>query len=170
MLRLVVMTGLPCSGKSTIAYGLAAATKWPVFSVDPIESAMRNEGVDEDAAGWAAYAVAERLAEEQRGVGLSAIVDGCNVDQELRDGWRALTARTGARLDVIECRTEEALHRARVAGRIRGLAHFAEVTWERVEDVRAQYRPWEIERLRLDTGSDAPDALIARAVDYVSRL
>jgi predicted kinase len=169
MLRLVVMTGLPCSGKSTVAYGLAARMGWPVFSVDPIDSAMRGQGIDPEAAGAAAYSVAARLAAEQLGVGLSVIVDGCNADQELHDLWPALAKRTGARLDLIECVTDEELHRARIDGRVRGLAHYPEVTWDLVEEMQGYFAPWRIARLRLDTGAATPDELVARAVAYVTR-
>jgi predicted kinase len=169
MLRLVVMTGLPCSGKSTVAYGLAARLGWPVFSVDPIDSAMRGEGIDAEAAGAAAYGVAARLASEQLGVGLSVIVDGCNADRALHDMWLELAGRTGARLDVIECATAEPLHRARVTGRVRGLAHYPEVTWDFVEEMRGYFAPWETHRLRLDTGAATPAELVARAAAYVTR-
>ncbi|MGH6956465.1 MAG: hypothetical protein ACREEW_07360 [Caulobacteraceae bacterium] len=52
-LWLAAMTALPCAGKSAIAYGVAEAMGWPVFSVDPIDAAMRGEGVDADTAGSA---------------------------------------------------------------------------------------------------------------------
>jgi predicted kinase len=147
--NLVVMTGLPCSGKSTVAYGLAARMRWPVFSVDPIDSAMRVDGIDPEAAGSAAYGVAARLASEQLGVGLSVIVDGCNADKELQDMWLELSGRTGARLDVIECVTAEALHRARVAGRVRGLERCPEVSWDFVEEMRGPPRRADRPRRRL---------------------
>ena len=169
MLRLVVMSGLPCSGKSTVAYGLAARMRWPVFSVDPIDSAMRGEGIDTEAAGMAAYSVAARLAADQLGLGLSVIVDGCNADKELHELWLELAGQTGARLDVIECVTDEALHRTRVAGRVRGLAHYPEVTWDFVEEMRGYFTPWATGRLRLDTGAAAPAELVARAAAYVTR-
>ena len=169
MLRLVAMTGLPCSGKSTVAYGLAARMHWPVFSVDPIDSALRGEGIDAGAAGMAAYIVAARLAADQLGLGLSAIVDGCNADPELHELWRELAGHTGARLEVIECVTAEPLHRSRVAGRVRALAHYPEVTWDFVEEMSGYFTPWDGEKLRLDTGAATADELVARAAAYVMR-
>ncbi|MGO8948518.1 MAG: AAA family ATPase [Ktedonobacterales bacterium] len=56
------MSGLPGSGKSTIAERLAERLKLPLFSVDPIESAIIRAGIPRSfATGLAAYLVAERL-------------------------------------------------------------------------------------------------------------
>ncbi|MEK7152947.1 MAG: zeta toxin family protein, partial [Patescibacteria group bacterium] len=38
--KLIVMSGLPGSGKSTLSERVAAHLKLPIFSVDPIESAI----------------------------------------------------------------------------------------------------------------------------------
>jgi predicted kinase len=170
MAQLVVMTGLPCSGKSTVAYGIAGALQWPVFSVDPIDSAMRGDGVDPDTAGSAAYSVAAALAAEQLGLGISVVIDAVNAHPEAREMWRDLAARTGAHLLLIECAChDEMLHRARVSARVRRLAHYPELTWDYVEETRATYAPWEMEKLQLETSDETPAKLVARALVYIHR-
>lgn len=42
---LVVVSGLPGTGKSTIADAVGRALSMPVFSVDPIEAAIWRSGV-----------------------------------------------------------------------------------------------------------------------------
>lgn len=65
-MRLVVFSGLPGSGKSTLAEAVAARLKLPLFSVDPIESAIIKSGIKKSfKTGYAAYLVAETLAVEQ---------------------------------------------------------------------------------------------------------
>jgi shikimate kinase len=45
--RLIVLAGLPGSGKSMLAEGLSRALSMPVFSIDPIDVAKRTgEGSD----------------------------------------------------------------------------------------------------------------------------
>ncbi|HJW42592.1 MAG TPA: ATP-binding protein [Rhizomicrobium sp.] len=161
------MTGLPCSGKSTIAYGIAAALHWPVFSVDPVDSAMRRDGVDPDTAGQAAYSVCRSLAAEQLKIGLSVVIDAVNAHQDAREIWLELARQLATRLTLVECVCpDEELHRARVLSRIRNLPHYPELTWAIVEETKARYTPWEIDKLRLST-DEASASLIDRALDYI---
>ncbi|NUS77369.1 MAG: AAA family ATPase, partial [Streptomyces sp.] len=61
---LVVMAGLPGTGKSSVAEALGRALAAPVVSVDPIEAAMWRAGVGRDQpTGLAAYVVAEAVAD-----------------------------------------------------------------------------------------------------------
>jgi len=50
-LKLIVMAGLPGSGKSTVAEGLSRHFALPLISVDPIEAAMwRGAGLRQNIA------------------------------------------------------------------------------------------------------------------------
>jgi hypothetical protein len=42
---LIVLSGLPGTGKSTVADGIARALRLPVLSVDPLESAILRAGI-----------------------------------------------------------------------------------------------------------------------------
>ncbi|MGH6956466.1 MAG: AAA family ATPase [Caulobacteraceae bacterium] len=108
------------------------------------------------------------MAAEQLGLGLSVVIDACNAHDDARAMWADMAARFGARLAVIECAcADEAVHKARVAARVRAIAHFPEVTWDEVEAARARYRPWPGPRLRLDTSAEAPEKLVAQALRFV---
>jgi predicted kinase len=62
---LILLSGLPGTGKSTIADGIARARRLPVFSVDSIESAIIEAGVAASfETGLAAYLVARTLADQ----------------------------------------------------------------------------------------------------------
>ena len=79
----IVMSGLPGSGKSSIAERLAEQLKLPVLSVDPIESAIIRAGIPRSfETGLAAYLVAEALASEQLKLGNSVIIDAVNAEEE----------------------------------------------------------------------------------------
>ena len=90
--KLIVMSGLPASGKSTVADGLARHVSMPVFSVDPIEAAMWRGGVPKDQTGIAAYEVAVALAGEQLRLGHSVIADAVNPVDAPRAAWLELAA------------------------------------------------------------------------------
>ena len=49
--QLIVVAGLPGSGKSTVAEALSGALSLPVFSIDPIEAAMWRGGLARELAG-----------------------------------------------------------------------------------------------------------------------
>src|SRR5215472_7999587 len=113
--RLIVMSGLPGSGKSTIAERLAQRLRIPVFSVDPIESAMLKAGIAQSfETGLAAYLVAEVLASEQLNLGISVIIDAVNAEEEGKGIWRGLANRYGLMPTIIEVIVgDEGLHRRR---------------------------------------------------------
>jgi predicted kinase len=139
---LIVLSGLPGTGKSTLAEQLAKQTRLPIFSVDPIESAMLAAGIEQSfESGLAAYLVAESLAEARLRLGHGAIVDAVNSVRYSKTMWRRLAVRYGARLRIIECVcSDDDVHRRRLAKRRRGLStKFREPTWA---DVVARKREW----------------------------
>lgn len=165
---LIVLSGLPGTGKSAIADGLARARRVPVFSVDPIESEIVRAGIPASfETGLAAYLVAERLADRNLAAGLDVVVDAVNSVEQARDMWRELAAKHGAELRIIECVvSDEDLHRARLASRRRDLA-IDEPSWNDVERRRAEWTPWPEPHLTLDA-ADPTDANLAKALDYVA--
>jgi predicted kinase len=167
--KLVVMSGLPGSGKSTVAEGLSRHFSMPVFSVDPIEAAMWRGGLLRDQTGIAAYEVAIALAGEQLRRGHSVIVDAVNPVEAPRAAWRELAARHRAQLKIIECVcADETTHRRRIEARRRNIAGMPEPGWGRVLERRAEYEPWRDARLALDTSAQSPDLLLAEAIRYVT--
>lgn len=161
--KLIVMSGLPGSGKSTLAGRIAERLKIPIFSVDPIESAMVRAGIAKSfETGYAAYLVAEKLAEEQIKLGNSVVIDAVNAEDEAKQMWVDCARRLGISLVVLECiLKDEPLHRMRLAARIRGLQGFDEITWEAVQERRKAYTPWGRPVLTLDMGEDIEKNLSA---------
>jgi hypothetical protein len=112
--------------------------------------------------GWAGYELLTALAESQLRIGQSAILDGVLAKEALRRSWRELAARYGAAFHAIECWcSDEAVHRARLEGRQRGIPGWYELDWAEVERVRGYYEPWQTERLRLDCAAPVNDNIAA---------
>jgi predicted kinase len=165
---LIVLSGLPGSGKSTVAEGLSRTLSIPVFSVDPIEAAMWRGGLSKDQTGIAAYDIAIALADEHLRLGHSVIVDAVNPIEAPRAAWRSLAAKYRAEMKIIECVCgDEAVHRQRVEARVRNIAGMPEVTWDRVQRRRAEYEAWTDPRLTLDTSAKSADQLLAEALKYL---
>jgi len=166
---LIVLSGLPGTGKSEIADGIARARKSPVLSVDPIESAIVRAGIPRTfETGLAAYLIALTLADKNLAAGLESVIDAVNSVEQAKDSWRELATKHAVELRIIECVvSNEEVHRTRLTSRERGLA-FVEPTWDDVERRRAEWTKWPEPHLTLDA-LDPTDANLAKALDYVAR-
>src|SRR5687767_9878235 len=101
---LVVLSGLPATGKSELGLRVARALSIAAVPVDPIESAMVESGLERSfLTGLAAYRIAEAIADSQLAIGQAVLIDAANLDEPAKDIWRALAARRGVPLRVIEC-------------------------------------------------------------------
>ena len=168
MIALVVVSGLPGTGKSTVAEHIARAIGAAHLSKDIFEAALWRSGITrESGAGWAAYEQLGAVAEAQLRVGLPVVLDSVTPNESIRSAWRDIAARTGARFLAIECVcSDESVHRSRLDGRRRNISGWPEVTWEQVVEVRSRYEPWTADRLVLDAAAPMNDNL-ASAEAYV---
>lgn len=165
---LIVVSGLPASGKSALADVLGEELRASVLSVDPIEASLWRCGIEPSfETGVAAYEVAAVIAEHQLRLGLTAIVDAVSSLEVARGMWRAAANRAGADRRVIEvvC-TDEDLHRQRLAGRRRDIEGFPEPSWDDVLRRRDEWEPWTEPRLLVDAVRDL-DSNVASALEYL---
>lgn len=165
------MAGLPGSGKSAVAGGMARALGCALLSVDPIEAAIWRAGVGRDQpTGLAAYVVAEDLAREQLLLGCDVIVDAVNDVEPAREQWRALAAELSLPLAFVEvfC-SDEGEHRRRLAGRQRGIVGFPEPTWESVVERRRGFSGWDDERARVNSMQPLRES-VAAALAHVQEV
>ncbi|WAC67371.1 AAA family ATPase [Agrococcus sp. SL85] len=160
---LIVMAGLPGSGKSTIAAALARRIGCAVVAADPIEAAMLRAGIAPDQpTGLAAYVAAEMVAREQLRLGHDVIVDAVNDAPEARQQWRDLAAAEGVDLRFVEVLApDRGAHRERLEGRARDLPGIPEPTWASVQARREGCATWDEDRIRLVADRDPAHAAAA---------
>ena len=164
---LVVLSGLPGTGKSAVAAGLA--TRWGAVhvSIDPIEDALLGSGLPP---GWqtglAAYEAARAVAEQNLALRLTVVVDAVNDSEPARGTWRAAAAATCSDLVFVVLALEDVVeHRRRLETRVRGLENVPEPSWDDVTARAATYAPWvEGECLRVDAGRPVEE-LVEELVD-----
>lgn len=164
---LIVLAGLPGTGKSTIAALLATELAATHASVDDAEAAMLAAGVAADQpTGLAAYVVVEQLARRQLLAGRHVVVDAVNDAPAARQQWRDLAASTDVELRWVEVRlADEGEHRHRLEARKRALpGDFPEPTWPSILERRAAFDAWQESRIVLDAAEDP-----ARSVAIVLR-
>lgn len=146
---LIVLGGLPGTGKTTIARELAARSPCAYLRIDTIEQALIRSGALEEA-GPAGYAVACELARSNLALGMSVIADCVNPLPVTRAAWRAVAASTSSGLLELEivC-SDPAEHRRRVESRKADIPGLVPPTWEAV--VRHEYEAWTTSRLVIDS-------------------
>ena len=168
---LILFSGLPGTGKSAVADELARALPAPVFSVDPIESAILGAGIEQSyATGLAAYGVAQNLVDTHLALGHTVVADAVNAVEDARAAWRDIAETRGVRLRVIQCVcSDEQLHRERLEARRRNLPpQFREPTWGDVQRRREEFAPWPDEQLVIDSVRPLPDN-VTRILRYIGR-
>jgi predicted kinase len=166
---LVVLAGLPGTGKSTLSEALAARLRAPAFSVDWQLGALTPFGlVRPDNAIPLADHVLTAAAARQLQLGLSVVLDTSGHLRAARHRWQQVAERLGGRFVGVECVcSDEAVHRARVTGRSRGIPGWpGTVSWEHVGRMRAKWEPWDEQHLTVDTTAPLDECveLILRAV------
>ena len=154
-MKLILFTGLPGTGKSTIAEAVGRKLGIPVFAKDWLEGTLLRSNVVAgdamDRLGSAGYNLLTTLAERQLMLGQSAILDSVASTRSIRRTWMGLKQKYNAEWRVIECIcSDSALHLERLNGRQRGIPGWHELEWSEVERVRSYYVPWEGDRLILD--------------------
>ena len=170
--KLIIVSGIPGTGKSTIASAIGLELGIPVYAKDWLEGSLLNSGIGDEIKatgrlGYAGYALLTTLAQRQLALGQSAILDSVATPIRLRSQWRSMANASGASFIVIECIcSDEHLHRNRIQGRQRNIPGWHELRWEDVTTIRDRYPDWDCERLILDAVSPLPRN-VRQAVQYV---
>lgn len=161
---LIVLSGLPATGKTALATAVAGELGAALLSVDPIDSALTEAGVHETGhPGVAAYAVVGAIAEQNLALGLPVVVDAVNAVGEAKTFWIELARRSGAPLLAVEAIvSDDEIHRRRLDGRVRALS-IAEPSWEAVGLRRDEWVAWPFAPLVVDA-VEPLDGNVARVV------
>lgn len=86
--KLVIFSGLPGVGKSSIARELARGINAVYLRIDSIEQALRDSAALIQPMNDAGYRVAYAMAEDNLSLGLTVVADCVNPISITRDAWR----------------------------------------------------------------------------------
>ncbi|HEX7867530.1 MAG TPA: AAA family ATPase [Variovorax sp.] len=149
---LIVLGGLPGTGKTTIARELVAHLGAAYLRIDTIEQALRSAGALAGDVGPAGYVVAYELARSNLSLGQAVVADCVNPLPVTREAWRGVAADASSRIVEVEiiC-SDVAEHRRRVEQRSIDVPGLVPPTWAAVQ--QHDYAPWSTQRLVIDTAS-----------------
>lgn len=161
-MTLVVLSGLPGVGKSTLARALAARLRAVWLRIDSVEQAMA-EATGRAVEADQGYRVAHAVAADNLRLGLDVVADSVNPLAVTRADWRAVAAAAGVRcLDVWVVCSDPVEHRRRVERRPAEVAGLVLPTWDQV--VARRFEDWDRPPLVVDTAL----ADVGRCVDVVA--
>jgi predicted kinase len=156
---LIILGGLPGTGKTTIARELARQLGAVHMHIDSIEEAILDSGVLSSPINDAGYRVGNAIAEDNLVIGRTVIADSVNPIPLSRDAWVEVAKRarvSAVEIEVICSDTKE--HRRRVETRISDIAGSRSITWQDV--VSRDYRPWSREHIVIDTAGRSVEQVV----------
>jgi predicted kinase len=164
---LIVFSGLPGTGKTTIARELARQTGAVYLRIDVIEQAIRDAGVLTGDVGASGYGVANALALSNLQLGHRVVADCVNPVQESRAAWTAMAAKAEVALINIQvvC-TDSQEHQRRVESRTGDIPGLTPPTWQTVS--AHEYERWDPPVLTLDTASVTATEAVALIVAHTA--
>lgn len=161
---LIIFSGLPGTGKTSIARELAIKFKAAFLRIDTLEQALIDSGLVKkgDDIGPAGYMIAQALAADNLRLGLSVVTDPVNPLALTRDAWRDTAINCGVQyLEIEVVCSNQTEHRKRIENRRSDIPGLQLPTWAEV--TKREYHPWNRGHLVVDSA----ELSIEQSVDFI---
>jgi predicted kinase len=148
---LFIFSGLPGTGKSTIAKHLSSIFKAAYFRIDTIEQGIRDlfsvNITDEG------YKFTHLLCKDNLLLNNNVVADSCNPFELTRREWENVAKTCNSHYINIEmvCKNTE-VHKSRIENRKNEVVTLELPTWNDV--LHREYHPWTQEHLVIDTSEN----------------
>lgn len=163
--NIIIIGGIPCTGKTTVANALSKKINASVFTKDILEAAIVRSGIvstkELQGVGYELLAV---LAQNEIDFGRSVILDCISSSRSIKHYWGGIVTEKTRYIECV-CSNKE-LHKTRIESRVRGIPGWYEITWKDILKIQKTYQPSSENRLILDAIDDL-DSNIERAFEHV---
>jgi predicted kinase len=176
-IRLVLVGGLPGTGKSTLAAGIADTKGWALLRSDEVRkelaglrssdraTARYGEGIYSPAANEATYRELLRRAKVALGLGQPVLLDASWTDRRWRSTATEVATATASELVELRCVAPPAVASARMAERRRVGSDPSDADPQVAAAMAAEADPWP-SAIEVDT-SVSPEQSLARALGHL---
>jgi predicted kinase len=164
--RLIVLAGLPGSGKSTLSRELAQRTGAIWLRVDSLNEVIMAGGtIPPELKVWT-YGGAQAIARDNLQLGKDVIADCVNEWKAMRESWLEAGIKAGAEVSFLEIGCSDAdEHRARLDWRRINHPEVCTPSWDEVEN-RA-WDAWSNARFTIDTAGRGVEACAEEVLDIL---
>jgi predicted kinase len=158
MPTLFIFGGLPGTGKTSLARGVAQTTGAFFLRIDTIEQALR--GLCDSEVEGEGYRLAYRIAADNLKLGFNVVADSCNPIELTRREWQSVATDNAAdfiNIEVICTSIDE--HRRRIESRSSDITGLQLPDWQSV--VKREYHEWSDSRIIIDTAEQSIEQSLA---------
>jgi len=148
---LIMVCGLPGTGKTTLAKAVAEKTDAVYLNSDSIRMSMLKEREYTEEEKKQIYEAMFEEAEKQMKDGKNVVLDATFYKKELRERAKSVADELKTAFFIIECVTHEDLLKERILKR---KDTESEADFEVYKKVKTQFEPIEIEHLAVDTSME----------------
>jgi len=156
---LILVTGLPATGKSTVSKRLGHTLKAEILRTDIIRKELFNKPLYTDTEKEIIYKTLLLIAGHLLKQDIDVILDGTFYKKEPRDQARKLAKKHGKRFFIVETRCPEEIALSRLANRKRNLKSPSDADQEVYLKVKNLFEKIDDEHILIDTGWNIKEAV-----------
>jgi len=169
---LVIFSGLPGTGKSTLAYLVARKLRVPLLSIDDVVAAIPQHMSRHADPFWDdMIQILLRLVEFQLEQGFSVIVDSVFMGEDRRQAYDIACRHEAVFRPIYTYLSDEKKWEERVQQRLAAAPDEIKTemaTWERIQEQRKDFYPWKPESALFVNGINTIETNLAQVLSFIT--